>query len=43
MNVLNCIGYRPSAAFLNLFTLKEPLKKFPGLREPLHKNYYIYS
>jgi hypothetical protein len=30
-------------AFLNLFTLEEPLKYFSGLREPLHKNYYIYS
>jgi hypothetical protein len=32
-----------TAAFLNLFTLEEPLKRFSGLREPLHKNYYIYS
>jgi hypothetical protein len=31
------------AAFLNHFTLEEPLKYFSGLREPLHKNYYIYS
>jgi hypothetical protein len=30
-------------AFLNIFTLEEPLKYFSGLREPLHKNYYIYS
>jgi hypothetical protein len=30
-------------AFRNLFTLEESLKYFSGLREPLHKNYYIYS
>jgi hypothetical protein len=42
-----CLGgaatLRPRPAFLNLFTLEEPLKEFSGLREPLHKNYYIYS
>jgi hypothetical protein len=37
------ISCLPRAAFLNLFTLEEPLKWFTGLREPLHKNYYIYS